>query len=70
LPWNLIFFWTQVCRQSHSWKAMSSSPVLAGGSGDSFPRTPLLGSLKLRAFPSPIQGDWSVQGALVGGIWA
>lgn len=26
LPWNPIFFWTQICRQSHSWKPMSSSP--------------------------------------------
>lgn len=31
LPWNPIFFWTQICHQSHSWKPMSSSPILTVG---------------------------------------
>ena len=39
LPWNPIFFWTWICHQSHSWKAVSSSPVLTVTGDNSFPRT-------------------------------
>lgn len=37
LPWNLISFWTWRCRrQSHSWKAMSCSPLQRCGNGTPF----------------------------------